>query len=97
MEKEFGEINREAIEKICSGEARLIDMTSYVTDRYIKCKGDQIETIGGRLRIAFARCPKCNNYLFVYRDEIYEDGKPRVTKKCLCGFRGKVELKDFNK
>lgn len=81
-------------EKLQRGEASLIDLTPFETSDYIECKGQYIENIEGRLRIAFVRCPKCREFISVYEDEIDSKGKTKM-KRCLCGFKKHLILKKW--
>ena len=91
------QINLEQItEDILSGKATLIDTTPYETKDYIRCVGEYMEVLEGRRRLAYVRCPKCREYISVYHDEIYSDGKTKI-KKCLCGFRKSLILKEWKK
>jgi formylmethanofuran dehydrogenase subunit E len=86
IETEMEKRNAEITEEILSGKAKLIDMFDYKTKDYIKCKGVQIEVIHGRTRLAFVRCPKCREYVSVYKDELKDEKGRTKFKKCLCGF-----------
>lgn len=96
LQLEIEKKNEGLTEKLLNGEARLVDMTPYSTSDYIECKGRYIENIGGRWRLAFVRCPKCREYISVYRDEIDSDGRTKM-KRCLCGFRKSLVLKEWKK
>lgn len=96
LEKEMDKKNREFTKKLLKGEASLVDLTPFETSEYIKCKGEQIENIEGRWRLAFVRCPKCREYISVYKDEIYSDGRTHM-KRCLCGFKKSLILTKWEK
>lgn len=89
--------NIEFTERFLKGKARLNDITPYTTDDYIKCKGIQIEKIGNYWRLAFVRCPKCKEYISIYKNDIDENGRTRITKKCFCGFEKAFVLKRWKK
>ncbi|MFA5395064.1 MAG: hypothetical protein WC346_03505 [Methanogenium sp.] len=93
---EINKKNEVFTEKLQREEASLIDLTPFETSEYIVCKGQYIEIIEGRTRIAFARCPKCREYISVYEDEIDSKGKTKV-KKCTCGFKKHLMLKKWKK
>ena len=96
LEKEMNKKNQEFTKKLLGEEATLIDLTPFETSEYIKCKGEQIENIEGRWRLAFVRCPKCREYISVYKDEIDSNGRTRM-KRCLCGFKKSLMLKKWKK
>lgn len=81
-------------EEIISGTATLTDISPYETRDYIKCVGDQIEQLEGRWKLAYVRCPKCREYISVYKDEIDSDGITKP-KRCLCGFKKCLKLKKW--
>lgn len=83
-------------EEILSGKTKLIDISTYETKDYIKCRSAQVENFEGRWRLAFVRCPKCREYISIYKDEIYSNGLTRILKKCTCGFNKRMLLKKWN-
>lgn len=67
----------------------------YTAHKYIRCGGKHIENILGRIRLAFVKCPKCTEYISVYKDEISGNGQTKI-KKCLCGYRNSLILKNWS-
>lgn len=63
---------------------------------YIKCSGVAVEMINGKARIAFARCPKCHNWISLYKEELNNEGKTRYSKRCSCGFKDMLYLENFD-
>jgi hypothetical protein len=55
------------------------------TNKYIKCHGNTIENIDGKIKIGFVRCPKCNGWIPLFKDEIGYDGKSIHPLRCTCG------------
>jgi len=96
LQLEIDKKNEEFTEKLLRGEVTLIDLTPFQTSDYIECKGQYIEIIGGCERLAFVRCPKCREYISVYKDEISSDGRTEM-KRCLCGFKKSLILKKWKK
>lgn len=88
--------NEDFTAKLLRGEVKLIDLTPFQVSDYIKCKGKYIEKIEDRWRLAFVRCPKCNEYISIYRDEINDKGYVK-SKRCLCGFKKSLILKKWKK
>ena len=83
----------EITKEIEMNQATLFDTSAYLISDYIKCEGETAENIGGRIRAAFIRCPKCQKFISVYRDEISGDiTKP---KRCMCGLIKTYELKNY--
>ncbi len=83
----------EITKEIETDQAILIDTSAYLISDYIKCEGTLAENIGGRIRIAFIRCPKCRKFISVYKDEISGDiTKP---KRCVCGLIKSYELENY--
>jgi len=97
VEEEMNLRNAEITEEILSGKARLIDLSDYETEDYIKCSGAYLEKIGGRWRVAFARCPKCRQHISVYQDEMRDNEGHTKLKKCVCGFQKTLLLKKWAK
>ena len=87
--------NNITLEKILNREVVIRDMTPYSTNKFIRCTGQFIEAIEGRVKLAYVRCPKCREYISIYHDEIQNNGITRVNKKCLCGFRKRIQLKNW--
>jgi hypothetical protein len=68
------------------------------TKKYIKCKGYQVEHLENRWKIAYLRCPKCNRYITLYKDETKKtlnDLRTIQEKKCSCGHRSIYILENF--
>lgn len=68
------------------------------TKKFIKTKGYQVEKIDNRWKIAYLRCPKCNRYITLYKDETkrYENDLRTISqKKCTCGLKSIFVLEDF--
>lgn len=64
--------------------------------KYIKSTLGTTEIIDGRVKIGFVRCPKCNTWLGLYKDEINTHGVTRKIKECKCGFNDKITLEDWD-
>jgi uncharacterized C2H2 Zn-finger protein len=86
----------EVTEKILKGIA-FITSTHFHTTNFIKCRGKYAEKIEGRTRAAFVRCPKCDNHISVYRDELVNDKGWTKNKRCLCGFSKHFVLENWKK
>lgn len=65
-------------------------------NNYIKCRGGAVENIGGKIRIAFFRCPKCREWVSLYKEDLDSEGKTRNPKKCTCGFIDMLYLDEFD-
>jgi len=72
------------------------NMTIIKDSKYIKSKGIALEEIESRVKVGFFRCPSCNNWLGLYKEEIDVNNITRKPKKCKCGFYDKVELEDWD-
>jgi len=96
IELKMNKKNEEFTKKLLNGEVSLIDLTPFETSDYLKCKNEYIENIEGRWRLAFVRCPKCREYISIYKDEINSDGRTRM-KRCLCGFKKSLILTKWKK
>ena len=94
IEAEMDKKNEEFTEALLKGKATLTDISPFSTSDYIKCEGQYMEKIEGRLRLAFVRCPKCGKHIGVYDDEIDERGRTGM-KRCLCGFKKCLKLKKW--
>lgn len=97
IKKEMNKRNTEITKEILSSQAKLVDLTPFRTDDYIKCKGIYAEVIENRLRIAFVRCPKCREHISVYKDELEDQEGHTKLKKCRCGFQKTLLLKKWAK
>lgn len=87
--------NNITLEKILNHEIVIHDQTPCIIRKFIRCTGQFIEAIEGRVKLAYVRCPKCKEYISIYHDEIQDNGITRKPKKCLCGFFKRLELKDW--
>ena len=94
IKKKIDKDNTEFTESFLKGESILIDCAPFETEDYIRCKGQQIEQLEGRWRLAFVRCPKCREYISVYNNEINSRGRTTL-KKHLCGFYKSLLLKNW--
>ena len=75
-------------------ETKIINVTPYRIANYIRCRGEQIENVLGRIRLAFVRCPKCREYIGIYKDELSVTGQTK-SKKCTCGLVGSLILENW--
>ena len=73
---------------------KIINAVPYRIYNYIRCRGEQMENVLGRIRLAFVRCPKCREFMGVYQDEISSTGQTK-TKKCPCGLKGSLILENW--
>ena len=97
IEFEMQKRNEEFTQKFLSGTAKIVDMTIFETDDYQKCRGKYAEIIDGRMRVAYVHCPKCREFISIYKDEILSiEGQTKI-KKHLCGFYRPFLLKKWNK
>ena len=94
IKKETDRNNTEFTEKFLKDTSILIDCAPFETEDYIRCKGMQIEQFEGRWRLAFVHCPKCREYINVYKDEINSRGRT-IAKKHMCGFYKSLLLKNW--
>ena len=64
-------------------------------------KNKHLDTIDGRIQLGFFRCPDCNEWVGVYRDNLYEEsGESRGRIKCsksTCHFYEHIVLKGWKK
>ena len=89
--------NAKMTEEILSGKVKLVDLCDFKTKDYMKCKGIYAEVIEGRIRVAFIKCPKCREYISVYKDELKDNNGRTKNKRCPCGFSKSFRLVDWKK
>jgi hypothetical protein len=65
-------------------------------NNYIKCRGGTVEMIKDKIRIAFARCPKCHGWISLYKEDLDSEGKTRHPKRCSCGFIDMLYLEYYD-
>jgi hypothetical protein len=53
------------------------------------------DLLDDKVRIAYARCPKCRSYIGVYKGEVDEEGLLKLSHRCACGFRGRLQLDEW--
>ena len=85
---------KNTVEKYLNGEVKITNSVPYVISNYIRCRGEQMENVLGRIRLAFVRCPNCREHMGIYKDEISNTGQTR-SKKCPCGFKNSLILKNW--
>lgn len=69
--------------------------------KYIKSPLGALEMFAGRVRVGYVRCPKCNEWISLYKDELYQvdfdsDFRTKYGKRCTCGFYDRIELIDWD-
>jgi len=55
------------------------------TNKFIKCERGTLEEVEKRIKVGFVRCPKCNGWIPLFKDEIGSDGKSIHPLHCTCG------------
>jgi antirestriction protein len=65
-------------------------------NNYIKCRGNTVENISDKIRIAFVRCPKCHGWFSLCKEDLDNEGKTRHPKRCSCGFIDMLYLEEFD-
>ena len=53
------------------------------------------DILNEKVKIAYARCPKCKRFISIYKNEIDDDGLIKTYKKCDCKFIGRLKLNEY--
>ena len=80
------------IENVFNRKVRILNTRSIETKEYIKCKGQIMEEIEGKKRVAFIRCPKCKNYISLYKNEVHKNGRTIIKRCIMCGLYRSLKL-----
>jgi hypothetical protein len=66
------------------------------TKQYIKCRGNTVEVIDGKIKIGFVRCPKCRSWAGIYKGELDNEGRTKRPLTCVkCKFSDKYVLEGW--
>ncbi|MFW5903033.1 MAG: hypothetical protein ACOCTT_04040 [archaeon] len=75
---------------------RLIDQTPIRTRELFKYPRGAVEKVLGRWKVAHARCPNCDRYITIYKDDLnsYGTGTRKAMKCTYCEFNRVIDFGD---